>query len=147
MKKDELAILEVGMYVRFKDKRGSHYIRKITSVNNEYPGKLYAGIYIDKTANNCNGVSLKNIINASHKLIDLIEVGDYVNGYKIDYINLKCETPFLRSNQPYRVDNTLYSTLIEKGKDYNQPLHFYEEDIKSIVTKEQFNSMKYEVGE
>lgn len=78
-------------------------------------------------------------------LIDLIEVGDYVNGYKIDYTNLKCETPFLRSNQPYRVDNTLYSELIKKGKDYNQPLHFYNDDIKSILTKEQFNSMKYVV--
>ena len=72
-----------------------------------------------------------------------LEEGDYVNGYKIDYINSKCETPFLRSNQPYRVDNTLYSTLAKKGKDYNQPLHFYNEDIKSIVTKEQFEAMKY----
>ena len=86
-----------------------------------------------------------DILKVSHNIIDLIEVGDYVNGYKIDYINLNCETPFLRSNQPYRVDNTLYSTLIEKGKNYNQPLHFYNEDIKSIVTKEQFDSMKYEV--
>ena len=75
-----------GMYVRFKDKRGSHYIRKITSVNTECPGKLYAGIYIDKTANNCNGVSLKNIINASHRLIDLIDKGDYVNGYKVLWV-------------------------------------------------------------
>ena len=81
----------------------------------------------------------------SYNIIDLIEVGDYVNGYKIDYINLNCESPFLRSNQPYRVDNTLYRTLIEKGKNYNQPLHFYEEDIKSIVTKEQMEAIKYEM--
>ena len=34
--------LEVGMYVRFKDKRGIEYIRKITSVNTNYPNRLYA---------------------------------------------------------------------------------------------------------
>lgn len=94
--------------------------------------------------NNINSVSKGNVV-ASFNIIDLIEVGDYVNGYKVDYTNLKCETPFLRSNQPYRVDNTLYSELIKKGKDYNQPLHFYNDDIKSILTKEQFNSMKYVV--
>lgn len=27
-----------GMYIRFKDKRGIQYIRKITSVNTEEPG-------------------------------------------------------------------------------------------------------------
>lgn len=41
MKENKVMKLEEGMYVRFKDKRGSHYIRKITSVNTEYPGKLY----------------------------------------------------------------------------------------------------------
>ena len=46
--------LEAGMYVRFKDKRGNHYIRKITSVNADYPDKAWAGIFIDKEANNEN---------------------------------------------------------------------------------------------
>lgn len=118
--------LEEGMYIRNED----GYILNLTKEN----------IYGYKSLIGNSNIKIK-----SHNIIDLIEVGDYVNGYKIDYINLNCETPFLRSNQPYRVDNTLYSTLIEKGKDYNQPLHFYEEDIKSIVTKEQFDSMKYEV--
>ena len=49
--------LEVGMYVRFKDKRGNQYIRKITSVNIKYPDRRYAGVYIDKDANNVTGVS------------------------------------------------------------------------------------------
>ena len=75
--------LEVGMYVRFKDKKGNQYIRRITSVNREYPDKLYAGIYIDKKANNCNGVSLKNIIKVSDDVLDLIKKGDYVNGKKV----------------------------------------------------------------
>lgn len=121
-----------GMYVRFKDKRGSHYIRKITSVNTEYPGKLYAGIYIDKTANNCNGVSLKNIINASHRLIDLIDKGDYVNGYKVLWVY---NTEIAKSGPLY--------VVIDNHDDGESII--VEEDIKDIVTKEQFNSMKYVV--
>lgn len=124
--------LEEGMYVRFKDKRGSHYIRKITSVNTEYPGKLYAGIYIDKTANNCNGVSLKNIINASHRLIDLIDKGDYVNGYKVLWVY---NTEIAKSGPLY--------VVIDNHDDGESRI--VEEDIKDIVTKEQFNSMKYVV--
>lgn len=126
--------LEEGMYVRFKDKRGSHYIRKITSVNTEYPGKLYAGIYIDKTANNCNGVSLKNIINASHRLIDLIDKGDYVNGYKVLWVY---NTEIAKSGPLY--------VVIDNHDDGESRI--VEEDIKDIVTKEQFNSMKYVVKE
>ena len=126
--------LEEGMYVRFKDKRGSHYIRKITSVNTEYPGKLYAGIYIDKTANNCNGVSLKNIINASRRLIDLIDKGDYVNGYKVLWVY---NTETAKSEPLYVViDNH------DGGES-----RIMEKDIGDVVTKEQFNSRKYVVGE
>ena len=72
-----------------------------------------------------------------------LEVGDYVNGYLIDYID--SERRFLRSERPYRVNSSWYKCLIEKGKDYNMCLHFKEEDIKSIVTKEQFEAMAYKV--
>lgn len=129
--------LEEGMYVRFKDKRGSHYIRKITSVNTEYPGKLYAGIYIDKTANNCNGVSLKNIINASHRLIDLIDKGDYVNGYKVLWVY---NTEIAKISE----SETLYVVIDNHDGGESRIM---EKDIIDIVTKEQFNSMKYVVGE
>lgn len=132
----KLEELKEGMYIRTL--LGNIY--KIQDEEFEIKQSAFTGDILYKKNN-----EFETITKASYNIIDLIEEGDYVNGYKIDYINLNCETPFLRSNQPYRVDNTLYSTLIEKGKDYNQPLHFYEEDIKSIVTKEQFNSMKYEV--
>ena len=133
--------LEVGMYVRTE----KGMIAKIIS-KEDVSGSLHKEeiVFILDDGNRL-ALNSRKVTKLSHNIIDLIEEGDYVNGYKIDYINSKCETPFLRSNQPYRVDNTLYSTLVEKGKDYNQPLHFYNEDIKSIVTKEQFESMKYEV--
>ena len=72
-----------------------------------------------------------NKIKYSPNIIDLIEVGDYVNGYKVLFIdndlggekNIKC------------INN-------EEEREC-----FYNEDIKSILTKEQFESMEYKVGE
>ena len=140
--------LEVGDYVRTKNNGVCKLYREFhedSVVMGICVFHEIDGFFIDKEE--INYIEKDDILKSSKNIIDLIEVGDYVNGYKIDYINLNCETPFLRSNQPYRVDNTLYRTLIEKGKNYNQPLHFYNEDIKSIVTKEQFESMAYEVEE
>ena len=77
---------------------------------------------------------MKNL-RASHTLLGneeepcLIEIGDYVNGYKV--LNV------LDFN-----DNTRMLSL-EKIYDSN----IEEADIKSIVTKEQFESMSYKVGE
>ena len=108
------------------------------------------GVYIDTTflddyADETNFVKYEDIKKHSLNIIDLIEVGDYVNGFLIDYINLYCKVPFLRSERPYREATTWYKDLIEKGKDYNMCLHFKQEDIKSIVTKEQFRNVEYEV--
>ena len=66
----------------------------------------------------------------SYNLIDLIEVGDYVNGYPV-YETI--EYP----------DNTRAIVIADDNKSI-----IWEESsqyIKSIVTKEQFESMKYEV--
>lgn len=86
----------------------------------------------------------EDVVKSSPNIIDLIEVGDYVNGYLIDYID--SERRYLRSERPYREDSSMYKDLIEKGRNYNQCLHFFAEDIKSIVTKEQFEKMEYKVG-
>lgn len=142
--------LKKGMYVRFNDltnysKNNIVMIDKIKFISEVMCGlEETLSITLEKYNED---ILKKDVIKASYSIIELIQAGDYVNGYKIDYINLKCETPFLRSNQPYRVDNTLYSTLVEKGKDYNQPLHFYNEDIKIILTKEQFENNVYRIGE
>ena len=104
------------------------------------------GVYIDTTflddyADETNFVKYEDIKKHSLNIIDLIEKGDYVNGFLIDYIDLYCKVPFLRSERPYREATTWYKDLIEKGKDYNMCLHFKQEDIKSIVTKEQFRNV------
>lgn len=76
---------------------------------------------------NHNFFNDKNIIKSSPNLIDLIEVGDYVNGYLV--LNV------LDFN-----DNTRNLSL-EKYYDNN----IVEKHIKSIVTKELFESMEYRI--
>ena len=63
--------LTPNMYVRFKDKGGNTYIRKIIDIPKD---NRYASIYIDKEANYTNHLSFKNVLKASHDIIDLIEV-------------------------------------------------------------------------
>ena len=67
----------------------------------------------------------------SPNIIDLIEVGDYVNGYKVSFID-KDYKPFVQCDYPVQAGTTNHYI-------------FYEEAIYSIVTHEQFNSIKYEV--
>ena len=120
--------LEVGMYVRTKDKKGITYIRKLTKLANDYPQKLY-GMEVDKEIHYVNYLSQKNILKASHNIIDLVEVGDYVNGYKVYHIDYA-----------WNDSNRLvpYVDCIKNN---------YVNEIKSIVTKEQFESMSYKVME
>jgi len=81
--------------------------------------------------------TLNEIVKSSPNIIDLIEVGDYVNGYRVDYIeNINKNNNFILQRifcEEYEKD--LYSKSFKPS------------DIKSIVTKEQFESMKYKVGD
>lgn len=74
------------------------------------------------------------IINASHNIIDLIEVGDYVNGSKV--IEIEKDYKF--------IDNEIRDILWLDNKRNNA---VWKETIKSIVTKEQFSSMEYRLGD
>lgn len=69
----------------------------------------------------------KDIIKASFNIIDLIERFDLVNGHLVI-----CKMYENEKDIP---------TIVKCVGDY----YFEEKDIKSIVTKEQFNSVKYEV--
>ena len=72
----------------------------------------------------------------SKNIIDLIEVGDYVNGEYVDGTFIHYESGNKEGHFVVWSERSLIST----------PKTFYRnEDIKSIVTKEQFNSIKYEV--
>ena len=72
-------------------------------------------------------VILRNdILKASYNIIDLIEVEDYVNGSKVIDI----------------VENDVYVSNFYEEQCIGQ---VSKKNIKSIVTKEQFDSIKYEV--
>jgi len=119
--------LEVGMYVRSFD-NGYH---------------LWSHIYKIKDVAHLNIIRYHKIKFkiASHNIIDLIEVGDYVNGLKITKIE---NDPFIKGQinlftQEVTVDNFGdRSITIFRGNSKH-------ENIKSVVTKERFKSMEYEV--
>ena len=119
--------IKPNMYVRTKDGIiGKYNVVKewtdVPTVNGYYEIKEIEREYIDSKLYR-NYV----VVKASHNIIDLVQLGDYVNGHKV------YETGVFGHN----------------GKSfcrlYGNVSPFYEEDIKSIVTKEAFESMKYEV--
>lgn len=114
--------LKVEMYIRTKDKNGIQYIRKIVDL----PKDIRNGsIIVDKYIHNVKWVSKKNVLKASYKKMDLIKPGDYVNGVEVEEINDK---EIMLVDTHLWIDKEVANRLIE-----------------SIVTKEQFNSVKYEV--
>ena len=111
--------LNVGDYVRY-EYENIIYLGKIDFISEVMCG-LNETLEIE--IDNCvESILKKDIIKSSPNIIDLIEVGDYVNGF-------------------YVID-----------KPFNQRIHtefddFFEEDIESVVTKEQFENISYKVGE
>ena len=106
-------------------------------------GEIHKVIEVKKDPQDWNYYKYENdmgdfeiyIAKHSKNIIDLIEVGDYVNGYEVDEFdddegNLHLGFPIY--------DDGLMDCIIEY-----RPLDTVE--IKSIVTHEQFNSIKYEV--
>ena len=77
------------------------------------------------------------IINHSYNITDLIEVGDYVNGTKVTMI---AGTRYDEKDLHCYCD---YCENKETGKWIMIPA----KDIKSIITREQIESMEYKIGE
>ena len=79
-----------------------------------------------------NVFKLKEIEKWKHSpnIIDVIEVGDYVNGYKIFRIDV------IDGEKVFKINECSFTEFLRTWKN---------KDIKSIVTHESFNSIKYEV--
>lgn len=122
--------LEVGMYVRLKnDAENIVIINKITNVFEttiltENDGSIYQGEY-----------TKENVIKASYNIIDLIEVGDYVNDKKI--IGVGCLT-----NGPREGTKVIDYYITPSAVSYLE-----NEDIKTVITHEQMKQMAYKVKE
>lgn len=121
--------LEVGIYVRFNLKKQQIpiLIGKITEVHYDEDEKYY--FYLTD-----NGLVIGEdnfVKEPSNKIIDILEVGDYVNGHRVDkvVIDTKCS----------------YVLLEEVGCYVDSQEDIADYEIKSIVTKEQFSQMQYKV--
>ena len=111
--------MKVGNYVRTND----GYINKIKKVN-QWNVLVDARDLFGEEINIANN----EIVKSSPNIIDLIEVGDYVNGKQV--------IDFMLENGKRKgiiVDADIWGFDID--------------EIKSIVTHEMFESMEYKVGE
>lgn len=108
--------LEVGMYVRTLN--GIVKIDKIQdNVMKDTKGYLHYG----------------DFVKASYNIIDILEVGDYVNRHMVIDI--------MRNNRKDEPSRMIYC-------EYGNGLRgFYNEGIKSVITHEQMEQMEYKVGE
>ena len=106
--------IKVGEYVRT---RAGHFY-KITRIDENgliYWNKIQCGWSMEQ---------LKDIVaKHSKNIIDLVEVGDYVNGLRVEFI----------TNEAIFTSGLAHGILFE--------------DIRTIVTKEQIASIEYKVEE
>lgn len=116
--------IEVGEWIRSKD----GFIGKVQKIN--YDNMEKSNYYICEKDNVMASNYLENIANHSKQLIDLIEVGDFVNGIEVIRIH---PTTFGRC---YRIELANHYII-----DY---LSFNE--IKTILTKESYIANCYKVG-
>lgn len=108
--------LELKENMYYRTYSGS--INKITSIK-DYNEREYLlnGFYINKDT----------IKKASYNIIDILEVGDYVNGHRVEEINFEDEEIF--------TDSEYYCGIVEFC------------NIKSVITREQMEQMAYKVGD
>ncbi len=73
----------------------------------------------------------EDVSKASHNIIDLIEIGDYVNGIQVI---------------DKEIDN-LNGKYLQCGVGDYVICTYYSNEIEDVVTKEQFSQMEYKVGD
>ncbi len=128
--------LEVGMYVRGKYYSYRGKIGKIIKNYNNDLEIAYANGVLKTTVGSFlednTDINGRQYI-ASFNIIDLIEVGDYVNGFQVYDIDRECCRITLNGGE-YGDEFRLTYLRPALGKNMG---------IKSIVTKEQFKQMEY----
>lgn len=111
--------IEVDEYIRTE----KGYILKIDNEKKVLKGLKFLDVQYGK------------IKKHSKNIIDLIEFGDYVNG---ELVTDKLQTPCRIGDQGKKF---VFTKNMNIGEGY------FQEDIKSIVTKELFKKTQYKVGE
>lgn len=149
--------LEIGMYVRTSKGIAKYLGLGINVLKNDgsssykhWKSKHIFNNYIFEEEYGDTLTTLDNlekliIGKPSFDVIDLIESGDYVNGYKVikifeNQLNKNKLLICLQREEDYEYSDELSDYMCDES------IHIYNKDIKSIVTHEQFENMKYEIG-
>ena len=122
--------LEVGMFVRTP--KGIAKIETIEEDRTEIYFNCDTGLSISFIKKDFTREEMAEFYKHSYNIIDLIEVGDYVNGHRVLEI--------FKDRIKFGEDG-----LVLARKSNYDNYFLYIEDIKSIVTKEQFESVQYKV--
>ena len=120
--------LKVGQFARLK----SGYICKIININDFREPNMKYGV----EANYLKDVMFigdDDVVKASYNIIDILEVGDYVNGNKVDFTN---------NNNKLSYEDKCIGFY-----DGDGDITLFENGIKSVITHEQMEQMAYRVGE
>ena len=113
--------IEVNEYVRFNNGE----IGKVIDIK-EYPSRIVYSEYGEVGL-------ISDIVKHSKQIIDLIEVGDFVNGYRVISVD-------------YDVTNDT-TECIELDLNSNYQYNFISiRQIKTILTHQQFDANCYKVG-
>ena len=115
--------LEVGQFARLK----SGYIVKVLNVKDDW---------IETDTKFITRTFPKDFVKASYNIIDILEVGDYVNGYIVEEIKRGYDGKIWIDNSTRGYDDGGEYTIWKRN-----------EDIKSVITHEQMEQMAYKVGE
>lgn len=126
--------LEVGMYVRHKPLLSSKYVKinKIKEIE-EKENCLYIWLE-DKDL-----ITEKYLIKASYNIIDILEVGDYVNGSEV----LDFENKYIKEKDTFVPIGVVTENCYLEYTDS----WIIEKNIKSVITHEQIEQMAYKAGE
>ena len=118
--------LEVGMYVRTKQ----GYIAKFKKYDEIFDMLRFETPIFLRSWMPCDYMQKERFMNryflkASYNIIDILEVGDYVNGHRVEEIDFENEEIF--------TDSEYYCGIVEFC------------NIKSVITHEQIEQMEYKV--
>ena len=123
-------MIEVGDYVRINNdfRLIALGIGKVVGINKD-------SIHVKMNFELPFSFKKENIANHSKQLIDLIEIGDYVNGSKVLAVMENMETGELH------LEMTVNYTNEEIGD-----CTIYDKDIQTILTKESYMANCYKIG-
>ena len=120
--------MEINDFVISKNRLVIGQITEIFKANEQ------AKICVNKKSNIIIPIGMNNILKSSPNIIDLIDKGDLVNGYVIVD---KIIDPI--SNRTKLItEHTIYNWQYDASL-----LQFYNEDIKTVLTKEKINDENY----